>query len=115
MEIGVYSFGHRARRPDGTLASTAEAITDLLEGVRLADQVGLDFFGFGEHHSVTMPVSAPATLLAAAGAVTERIRLGSTVTVLGTDDPVPRLPAARHRLGGLPRPGRPDRRPRLVD
>lgn len=88
MEIGVYSFGHRARRPDGTLASTAEAITDLLEGVRLADQVGLDFFGFGEHHSVTMPVSAPATLLAAAGAVTERIRLGSTVTVLGTDDPV---------------------------
>jgi alkanesulfonate monooxygenase SsuD/methylene tetrahydromethanopterin reductase-like flavin-dependent oxidoreductase (luciferase family) len=58
-----------------------------MEGVRLADDVGLDFFGFGEHHTMSMPVSAPVTLLAAAGAVTSRIRLGSTVSVLGTDDP----------------------------
>ncbi len=88
MEIGVYSFGHRARRLDGSLASTAQSITDLMEGVRLADQVGLDFFGFGEHHTASMPVSAPVTLLAAAGAATSGIRLGSTVSVLGTDDPV---------------------------
>ena len=88
MELGVYSFGHRARRPDGYLASTAEAIRDLLQGVRLAEEVGLDFFGVGEHHSLSMPVSAPATFLAAAAAVTSRIGLGSTVTVLGTDDPV---------------------------
>jgi alkanesulfonate monooxygenase SsuD/methylene tetrahydromethanopterin reductase-like flavin-dependent oxidoreductase (luciferase family) len=54
----------------------------------LAEEVGLDYFGVGEHHSRSMPVSSPATVLAAAGAVTTRIRLGSTVTVLGTDDPV---------------------------
>ena len=88
MDLGVYSFGHRARQPDGSLASTARAIRDLLEGVRLAEEVGLDFFGFGEHHSLSMPVSAPGTLLAAAAATTRRIGLGSTVTVLGTDDPV---------------------------
>ncbi len=88
MELGVYSFGHRARRSDGSPASTAQAIRDLLEGVRLAEEVGLDFFGFGEHHTLSMPVSAPGTLLAAAAAATSRIGLGSTVTVLGTDDPV---------------------------
>jgi alkanesulfonate monooxygenase SsuD/methylene tetrahydromethanopterin reductase-like flavin-dependent oxidoreductase (luciferase family) len=88
MEVGVYSFGHRARRPDGSLVSTAQATADLMEGVQLADEVGLDFFGFGEHHTLSMPVSAPVTLLAAAGAATSRIRLGSTVSVLGTDDPV---------------------------
>ena len=88
MEIGVYSFGHLARCADGSLASTAQAIADLMEGVRLADEVGLDFFGFGEHHTRSMPVSAPITLLAAAGAATSKVRLGSTVSVLGTDDPV---------------------------
>jgi alkanesulfonate monooxygenase SsuD/methylene tetrahydromethanopterin reductase-like flavin-dependent oxidoreductase (luciferase family) len=88
MEVGVYSFGHQARRPDGSLASTAQSIADLMEGVRLADEVGLDFFGFGEHHTLSMPVSAPVTLLAVAGATTSQIRLGSTVSVLGTDDPV---------------------------
>jgi alkanesulfonate monooxygenase SsuD/methylene tetrahydromethanopterin reductase-like flavin-dependent oxidoreductase (luciferase family) len=88
MEVGVYSFGHQARRPDGSLASTSQSIADLMEGVRLADEVGLDFFGFGEHHTLSMPVSAPVTLLAAAGAATSQIRLGSTASVLGTDDPV---------------------------
>jgi alkanesulfonate monooxygenase SsuD/methylene tetrahydromethanopterin reductase-like flavin-dependent oxidoreductase (luciferase family) len=88
MEVGVYSFGHRARLTDGTLVSTARAIADLMEGVQLADEVGLDFFGFGEHHTLSMPVSAPVTLLAAAGAATRKIQLGSTVSVLGTDDPV---------------------------
>ena len=88
MELGVYSFGHRARQPDGSLGSTAQSIADLMEGVRLADEVGLDFFGFGEHHTRSMPVSATVTLLAAAGAATSRIRLGSAVSVLGTDDPV---------------------------
>jgi alkanesulfonate monooxygenase SsuD/methylene tetrahydromethanopterin reductase-like flavin-dependent oxidoreductase (luciferase family) len=88
MEIGIYSFGHQARQPDGSLASTSQSIADLMEGVRLADEVGLDFFGFGEHHTRSMPVSAPVTLLAAAGAATSQIRLGSAVSVLGTDDPV---------------------------
>ena len=115
MEIGVYSFGHRARRLDGSLASTAQSITDLMEGVRLADQVGLDFFGFGEHHTASMPVSAPVTLLAAAGAATSGIRLGSTVSVLGTDDPVRVLSAGRHGMGRLRRAGRPHRRTGLLD
>ena len=53
MEVGVYSFGHRARQPDGSLGSTARSIADLLEGIRLADQVGLDFFGVREHHRAT--------------------------------------------------------------
>ena len=44
MEIGIYSFGHQARRPDGSLESTSQSIADLMEGVRLADEVGLDFF-----------------------------------------------------------------------
>ena len=88
MEIGVYSFGNVQRQADGSLGSTAEAIRNLLEAIKLADEVGLDYFGVGEHHTRTMPVSAPATVLAAAAAVTTRIRLGSTVTVLGTDDPV---------------------------
>jgi alkanesulfonate monooxygenase SsuD/methylene tetrahydromethanopterin reductase-like flavin-dependent oxidoreductase (luciferase family) len=70
------------------LASTSQSIADLMEGVRLADQVGLDSFGFGEHHTLSMPVSAPVTVLAAAGAATSQIRLGSAVSVLGTDDPV---------------------------
>jgi alkanesulfonate monooxygenase SsuD/methylene tetrahydromethanopterin reductase-like flavin-dependent oxidoreductase (luciferase family) len=88
MEIGVYSFGNVQRNADGTLRSTAEAIRNLLEAIRLADEVGLDYFGVGEHHTRTMPVSSPGSVLAAAGAVTAQIRLGSTVTVLGTDDPV---------------------------
>jgi probable LLM family oxidoreductase len=61
---------------------------NLLEAIRLADEVGLEFFGIGEHHTEEMPASAAATVLAAAAPVTKRIRLGSAVTVLSTDDPV---------------------------
>jgi probable LLM family oxidoreductase len=88
MEIGVYSFGNVQKGSDGRLGSTAEAIRNLLEAIRLADQVGLDYFGVGEHHTRHMPVSSPSTVIAAAASVTERIHLGSTVTVLSTDDPV---------------------------
>src|SRR5258705_6029954 len=61
---------------------------DLLEEVELAEQVGLDVFGIGEHHRPDFVVSAPAVVLAAAAARTERIRLTSAVTVLSSDDPV---------------------------
>jgi alkanesulfonate monooxygenase SsuD/methylene tetrahydromethanopterin reductase-like flavin-dependent oxidoreductase (luciferase family) len=87
VELGVYSFGNVQRRPDGSLASTAEAIRDLVEVIKLADEVGLDYFGVGEHHTRAMPVS-PITVIAAAAAVTTRIGLGTTVSVLSTDDPV---------------------------
>lgn len=87
MEIGVYSFGDVQKR-DGKLGSTAEAITNLLEAIQLADKVGLDFFGVGEHHTEYFPASSPSTILAAAAATTEQITLSSAVSVLSTDDPV---------------------------
>lgn len=89
MEIGIYSFGERTRDPEtGQLISPAERLRRLLEEVELADQVGLDVFGIGEHHRPDYVVSAPAVVLAAAAARTRRIRLTSAVTVLSTDDPV---------------------------
>ena len=73
MELGVYSFGSLARDPQsGELASTAQSTRNLLEAIRLADEVGLDFFGIGEHHTHEMPASAAATILAAAASVTEK-------------------------------------------
>src|SRR5215207_404943 len=89
MELGIYSFGDVQHDPrTGQLGSTADAMRNLLEAIRLADEVGLDFFGLGEHHTYEMPASAAAVILAAAASVTTRIRLGSSVTVLSTDDPV---------------------------
>jgi alkanesulfonate monooxygenase SsuD/methylene tetrahydromethanopterin reductase-like flavin-dependent oxidoreductase (luciferase family) len=59
-----------------------------MEYIHLADEVGLDFFGIGEHHTMGMPVSSPASIVNAAAASTTRIRLGTAVTVLSTDDPI---------------------------
>jgi alkanesulfonate monooxygenase SsuD/methylene tetrahydromethanopterin reductase-like flavin-dependent oxidoreductase (luciferase family) len=88
FELGVYSFGNTPRQADGSLGRTSQAIRDVMEAIALAEQVGLDFYGVGEHHTAAMPISAPASVINAAAAVTERIRLGSTVTVLSTDDPI---------------------------
>ncbi|KGJ18457.1 LLM class flavin-dependent oxidoreductase [Paracoccus sanguinis] len=89
MELGVYSFGDVQRDPrTGALGSTAEAQRNLLEAIQLADQVGLDYFGIGEHHTREMPASAASVVLGAAAATTTNITLGSAVTVLSTDDPV---------------------------
>jgi len=88
MELGVYSFGDTQRNADGTLRATAEAIANLHEAIVLADAVGLDYFGVGEHHTVDMPASSPGAMVAAAAGATRQIRLGSSVTVLSTDDPV---------------------------
>lgn len=89
MELGIYSFGDVQIDPTtGERSSTAQAQRNLLEAIRLADQVGLDFFGIGEHHTRDMPASAAAVILGAAASVTSHIKLGSAVTVLGTDDPV---------------------------
>src|SRR5215210_8177630 len=88
LELGVYSFGNTPRRSDGGYGPTAQAVRDVLEAVRLAEEVGLSFFGFGEHHTRGMPLSSPTSLVTAAAASTERIRLGTTVTVLSTDEPI---------------------------
>jgi probable LLM family oxidoreductase len=85
MQIGVDSFVATARPgPPGD----AQRVQELLEEIVLADEVGLDVFGVGEHHRPDYISSAPAVLLAAAAALTKRIRLASAVTVLSSDDPV---------------------------
>lgn len=88
FELGVYSFGNTPINSDGTRAHTAQAVRDALEAVRLADDVGLDFFGFGEHHTASMPLSSPTSMVTAAAATTSRIKLGVAVSVLSTDDPI---------------------------
>jgi alkanesulfonate monooxygenase SsuD/methylene tetrahydromethanopterin reductase-like flavin-dependent oxidoreductase (luciferase family) len=89
MELGAYSFGSREISAEtGKPVSSAQAMRDMLEGITLAEQVGLDYFGIGEHHKPGMPASSPGTMIAAAAAVTSRIRLGSSIVVLGGDDPV---------------------------
>jgi len=88
FELGVYTFGNTPRNADGSYGTTAQAIRNILEAVQLAEKVGLDFFGFGEHHTPSMPVSSPTSLVNAAAAMTKRIKLGTTVSVLSTDDPI---------------------------
>lgn len=89
FEIGLYTFAERTPDPySGLLVSPEQRLRDLLEEIELADQVGLDVFGIGEHHRPEFVVSSPAVVLAAAAARTERIRLTSAVTVLSSDDPV---------------------------
>ena len=79
----MYTFGDV-----GPGISAQRRLAQLMEEIELADQVGLDVFGVGEHHRPDYAVSAPAVVLAAAAARTERIRLTSAVTVLSSDDPV---------------------------
>jgi probable LLM family oxidoreductase len=89
MQIGVYTFVEtRLDRKTGRPADGALVFADLLEEIELADKVGLDVFGIGEHHRPDFMVSAPAVVLAAAAARTKNIRLTSAVTVLSSDDPV---------------------------
>ena len=89
MEIGLDSFVAIQSDPiTGATLTPAERLRDLLEEIALADQVGLDVFGIGEHHREDFLDSAPAIILAAAAARTQRIRLSSAVTVLSAHDPV---------------------------
>jgi uncharacterized membrane protein YbjE (DUF340 family) len=89
MELGIYSFGDvQWDSISGALGSTAEAMRNLREAIALADAVGLDYFGVGEHHTDEMLASAGAVIFASAASITKRIKLGSAVTVLSTDDPV---------------------------
>jgi alkanesulfonate monooxygenase SsuD/methylene tetrahydromethanopterin reductase-like flavin-dependent oxidoreductase (luciferase family) len=86
MELGVFTFADVAIGGGGTPPS--RRIPVLIEEIALADEVGLDVFGIGEHHRAGYAAAAPPVLLAAAAARTSRIRLTSAVTVLSTDDPV---------------------------
>jgi probable LLM family oxidoreductase len=84
VEIGIYTFAEL--RGDGV--SAQQRLRDLMEEIELAEQVGLDVFGVGEHHRPDFAVSAPAVVLGAAAVRTQRIRLTSAVTVLSSDDPI---------------------------
>src|SRR6202051_4877028 len=89
MQIGIDSFAAAISDPaTGLTLSPVERIQHLLEEIELADQVGLDVFGMGEHHRAECLDSAPAIILAAAAARTKAIRLTSAVTVLSAADPV---------------------------
>jgi probable LLM family oxidoreductase len=88
MQIGVDSFVAATVDAAGRAVDPARHLSELLEAITLADEVGLDVFGIGEHHRREFLDSAPAVILAAAAARTKRIRLTSAVTVLSTADPV---------------------------
>lgn len=89
FELGLYSFAELTPDPHtGVMISPVQRLENLLETIELADQVGLDVFGLGEHHRPDFISSAPAVILAAAAARTKTIRLSSSVNVLSSDDPV---------------------------
>ncbi|KQV38227.1 MULTISPECIES: LLM class flavin-dependent oxidoreductase [unclassified Rhizobium] len=89
MELGLYTFADvHPEAPRGRGVEGEERVRQLIEEIELADQVGLDVFGLGEHHRPDYAASAPAMILAAAAAKTKSIRLTSAVTVLSSDDPV---------------------------
>lgn len=88
IELGLDTFGDVTVDTDGKLKHQAQVIRDVVEEGVLADQVGLDFIGLGEHHRDDFAISAPEVALAAIAARTDRIRLGSAVTVLSSDEPV---------------------------
>jgi probable LLM family oxidoreductase len=89
FELGLYSFAELTPDPEtGVMISPAERLRNLIETIELADQVGLDVFGLGEHHRPDFVSSAPVVILAAAAARTRSIRLSTAVTVLSSNDPV---------------------------
>jgi probable LLM family oxidoreductase len=88
MQLGVFSFGDREAEKDGDLLPPGIVLAQALERIKLADEVGLGFYGLGEHHIDRYAVSSPATVLAAAASITKNITLSSSVTVLSSEDPV---------------------------
>ena len=87
-ELGLDTFGDVTVGPDGRPLSQARVIRDVIDQAVLADELGIDFIGVGEHHRADFAVSSPEVVLAAIAGRTTRIRLGSAVTVLSSDDPV---------------------------
>ena len=88
LELGLDTFGDVTNGQDGEPLPHAQVLRNLVDEAVLADQVGLDFIGIGEHHRADFAVSAPEVVLAAIASKTERIHLGSAVTVLSSDDPI---------------------------
>lgn len=88
VELGISTFGETTQLEDGRHYSHAERIQQLLDEIKLADQVGLDIYAIGEHHREDFAVSSPEMILSAAASITKNIKLSSAVTVLSSNDPV---------------------------
>jgi probable LLM family oxidoreductase len=88
IEMGLDSFGDVTLGADGRPVPMDQVLRDVVDQAVLADQTGIDFIGLGEHHRADFAISSPEMVLAAIAARTDRIRLGSAVTVLSSDDPV---------------------------
>ena len=88
IEFGLDTFGDITAGPDGKLLSHAQVIRGVIEEAALADSLGIEAFGVGEHHRPDFAISAPEVVLGAIAGRTKRILLGSAVTVLSSDDPV---------------------------
>lgn len=88
MELGIGMFGDNHYDKDGKPQSTGQRLQELIEEIKLMDEVGIDFYGIGEHHRPDYAVSVPEIILAAAATVTKNIKLGSAVSVLSSADPV---------------------------
>jgi probable LLM family oxidoreductase len=88
LEFGLDTFGDVTRGADGQLLPHAQVIRNVVDEAILADRLGIDFIGLGEHHRADFAISSPEVVLAAIATRTQRIHLGSAVTVLSSDDPV---------------------------
>ena len=89
MELGIGMFGDLHIDPKtGYKQTPQQRMTEIIEEVKLMDEVGLDFFGIGEHHRPDYAVSSPEIVLAALSTVTKNIKLGSAVSVISSTDPV---------------------------
>src|ERR1700686_5075110 len=88
LELGLDTFGDVTAGKDALPLPQAQVIRNVVDEAVLADKLDIDFFGVGEHHRADFAVSSPEVLLAAIAGRTSRIRLGSAVTVLSSDDPI---------------------------
>ncbi|MCB2115287.1 MAG: LLM class flavin-dependent oxidoreductase [Rhodobacteraceae bacterium] len=88
IELALDTFGDVTLAPDGKMKPQDEVIRDVVDQAVLADQTGVDFIGLGEHHRDDFAISAPEVILGAIAAKTSRIKLGTAVTVLSSDDPI---------------------------
>lgn len=88
MELGISMFGDVHINSKGDVQPAQQRLQHLIEEIKLMDEIGLDFFGIGEHHRQEYAVSTPEIILAAAATVTKNIKLGSAVSVLSSSDPV---------------------------
>src|SRR5271163_2162557 len=88
LELGLDTFGDVTETVDGETVSYAQVIREVIEEAVLADELGVDFIGVGEHHRDDFAISSPEVVLAAIAGRTHRIHVGSAVTVMSSDDPV---------------------------